>query len=496
MGAGRQFLFSGALHREKQAAKALAAPKVTFRATPLQVKWMEAISSGLYTILGIGGGIRGTKTFACISALIVLCRMFPRSRWAIVRTDLQTIRRNVIPSMEKLRLMSGGFVGELNQSIWTYTCANGSQIILFAESFDTDKELDRWKGLEVNGFDLEEANELNEKSANKAIERAGSWIIPATDDDPAPRQPPPLVLCNFNPCANWPRRWFYEPWRSNSMKKGYFFLPATIADNPYATDAYKESLKNLPEAEYNRFVKGEWDFVDDPDQLIKSEWVWAARNVEPDLTGPGRIGADIARFGDDNSSIYRTLGNTLVKTITMRHFDTIRVGTVIVNEAVENNVKPEHVKVDVVGLGAGSVDYARTKLKFPLREFVAGGKPVERNVEHSYLPSEFRFYDLRSQAWYECREKLRTGKLSLFMRDGQGQEIPLPEKLVGDLSTPRYEITRDKVIKVESKTDIKARLGRSTDDGDAYVMAVFDMPEVPRDPVLGPGSMTFVDYGY
>jgi hypothetical protein len=53
--------------------------------------------------------------------------------------------------------------------------------------------------------------------------------------------------------------------------------------------------------------------------------------------------------------------------------------------------------------------------------------------------------------------------------------------LVQDLLAPRYEITGDKVISVESKKTIKVRIGRSTDYGDAVVMAAFDLPKVlPR----------------
>src|SRR4051812_6403183 len=161
-------LFGPALASANKKAQEAKAKILSFTATPLQVKWIEAIMSGDYNFLGIGGGIRGTKTFACISALILLCRIYPRSRWAIVRKDLPTIRRNVIPSMDKLRIMSGGFVGELNMSTWSYNCANGSILILFAEQFIQDPELERWKGLEVNGFDLEEGSELAEKSFNKA----------------------------------------------------------------------------------------------------------------------------------------------------------------------------------------------------------------------------------------------------------------------------------------------------------------------------------------
>lgn len=458
------------------------AGRISFKATPLQVRWIEAITSGMYRFLGIGGGIRGTKTFACLSAIILLCKVFPRSRWAVVRKDLPTLRRNVVPSMEKLRQMSGGFVGPLNQSIWTYTCANGSEIILFPEQILQDPELERWKGLEVNGFDLEESSELSEKSANKAIERAGSWVIPDNEDGTKAEQPPPLVLFNFNPCPNWPRKWFFEPYKNGTIKAPYFFLPATIADNPYASEEYKESLKYLPPEEYKRFVLGEWDFVDDPDQLIKVEWIWSSLNVEI-FDGPSRMAADIARFGDDSTTVVKIRGNQLRTMLKIRHFDTQKVGQKVVTLAnvPEFVVEGKNVVVDSVGLGAGVLDYCRAH-GLPAREFIAGAKPVTR--QNTF----FKFKDLRSQAWWEFREKLRLGQFSLQMVDEKGEAVPLPEKLVGDLSTPRYEISGDKLITVESKEDIKKRIGRSTDDGDAVVMAAFDMPAmVPR--AILPGSV-------
>lgn len=484
-------LFGPALAAAQKKAKEAKAKVASFIATPLQVVWIEAVLSGKYNFLGIGGGIRGTKTFACISVLIILCRIFPRSRWAIVRKDLPTIRRNVLPSMDKLRIMSGGFVGELNMSTWTYPCANGSVLILFAEQFIQDPELERWKGLEVNGFDLEEGSELNEKSFNKAIERAGSWIIPPTPEDPTPQQPAPLVLVNFNPCANWPRKIFYMPWKMGTMEAPYFFLPATIADNPYATEAYKASLKHLPPEEYRRFVEGEWDFVDDPNQLIKSEWIWNARNIDPS-DGPNRLGCDVARYGDDYTSIARMKGNALVQLISIKHYDVITVGTSLLNEAGrrEAPVNASDVRVDVVGLGAGTVDYCRKKGLW-VTEIVAGAKPIERPLNSP--GSFFKYKNLRSQMWWEFREKLREGRFSFNIRDKHGKELPLPEKLVGDLASVRYEISGDKVIEVESKDDIKLRLGRSTDDGDAVVMAAFEVPPAPRKPVL-PGTITYTGY--
>jgi len=475
----------------RRQAEAAMRPPVGFTATPVQEKWINAIMSGDYRFLGIGGGIRGTKTFACLAAVIVLSRVFPRSRWAIVRKDLPTLRRNVVPSVEKLRLMGvRSFVGELNMSSWIYQCANGSEILLFPEQITQDPTLERWKGLEVNGFVLEESSELSEVAANKAIERAGSWIIPPTQDNPRPEQPPPLVMCSFNPCNNWPRRWFYEPWKANTIAAPYFFQPATIADNPYATEEYKESLKFLPPEEYKRFVMGEWEFIDDPRQLIKTEWVWDALNVEI-VDGPGMMGVDVARYGDDKTKIAKVRGNHLRKLITAEKTDVPTVTTLVLNEAndLESPVEGKNVKIDGIGVGGGVVDNCR-KSKLKVREFIAGAKEYVRRDARGKPLSVLHFKDLRSQAWWEFREKLRLRQVCLQMVDSKGNPITMPAKLIGDLTAPRYEVSGEKVVTVESKEELKEpdRLGRSTDDGDAVVTAYFDMPPEPVHSIL-PGTV-------
>jgi hypothetical protein len=477
---GKRYLFEKLLKQESNPDE----PVVTFKAWPKQAEFIEAVLSGKYSYLAMGGGIRGTKTIGCLATLCILCRMYPRSRWAVVRKDLPTLRRNVLPAMEKMRLWSGGFVGPLNQSTWTYTCANGSVIIMFAEQFTQDPELERWKGLEVNGFDGEDCSELNEKSAFKMIERAGSYIIPATPQDPTPRQPPPLILANMNPCANWPRKWWFDKWKMGTIQgTPYYFLPCSIEDNLQATDEYKESLKNLPKEEYDRFVLGEWDFVDNPKQLIKAEWVWDARNVEPIITGTRKMGADIARYGDDWTSLYIMQGNQLRKTVSIKHFDTNEVGQSILNLAndPEHPIAGRNVRVDAIGQGAGVLDYCRNK-GLPVYEFISGAKAIPR-------PGQvFQFRNLRDQMWWEGREKLRKREVSLYFADARGNEVPLPEKLVGDLTSIEYEIVNDKEVHVQPKDEVKDVLGRSTDDGDAFMMMLMDLPDVAPRPKR-PGSI-------
>jgi phage terminase large subunit len=454
--------------------------------SPKQSKFVEAVLSGKYRLLAMGGGIRGTKTFAVLIVLIILCKIYPGSRWAIVRRDLPTLRRNTIPSIEKIRLLTGGFLGQLNQSTWTYTCRNGSEIILFPESFQQDPELERWKGLEVNGFALEEADELAEASLNKARERAGAYIIPdPKTGQPAPNQPKPIVLCTFNPTPRWPMRLFFEPYMAGTIKPPTFYLPATIADNPWAGEEYKEGLKDLPEPEYKRFVLGDWTALDDPHQLIKFEWLIKARNVEP-MDGTRRLGLDSARYGDDYTVFALVNGNHVEKMDEIKYMDTTEQGQLAAKWIIDHDIDQQYVHIDSVGLGAGAFDTLKHLGFKKIREIVAGAKPVERKVKGK-LESMFRFKDLRSQMWWEFREKLRLGMFSL----PEG----LPHKLITDLTAVTYEIDADKFIKVKSKDDIKEDIGRSTDYGDALVMAAFDLPPAPRVPVLTPSVSSYTFSG-
>jgi len=159
----------------------------------------------------------------------------------------------VLPSFNKLRPTA--FCSQVNQSDWTVTCRNGSQILFFSESLQEDPDFDRWKGLEVNGFVLEEANELlgEERTFAKAIERAGSWIVP---NGP---QPKPLILLTCNPSPGWLKDRFYDPWVAGTLEAPYYFLPALPKDNPHLPADYLASLDNLPEAQYRRFVQGQWE---------------------------------------------------------------------------------------------------------------------------------------------------------------------------------------------------------------------------------------------
>ncbi len=243
--------------------------QVLFEPFPNQLKFIEAVFDKKHRYILFGGGIRGGKTFAGLGALIMLCKAYPQSRWAIVRDSLPTLKRNTIPSFSKI--CPKGFIKSYNQDQQVVTFTNGSQILFFAENYDDDKELNRWKGLEVNGFLLEEANELQELSFYKAIERAGSHIPPD-----GCTKPKPLVLLTCNPSWSWVKTEFYDKHKAGCLPPDYLYIPSLITDNSFITsDAdYMSSLENLPLMQYEIYVKGNWDI-----NLNEYPWLHAFRDT-------------------------------------------------------------------------------------------------------------------------------------------------------------------------------------------------------------------------
>lgn len=427
-------------------------------ATPKQLKFFEKVlgwnGERPHKYVLYGGAVGGGKTYAALMLLFLLCKVFPGSRWGLVRKDLPTLKRNTLPSFYKIR--PEGFVGDINKSDWTCKCANGSEIVIFPEGIREDPDLDRWKGLEVNGFILEEAGELSEKTFHMAMQRSGRWTVEG-------EQPLPYVIATCNPTKNWIKRMFYDRWKLGSIEHPWAYVPATKEDNPHLDPEYKASLEHMKEVDpigYQRFVLGDWDVADDPEQLITWEMVAEAFDL-PVLEGKQSLGVDVARYGGDRSVIARKQGNAIVDVEVFVGRTVDQVADLAQARILELSVEPKLVGVDSVGLGAGVVDILVSR-GLNVTEVKSGGRAEDFEV------SAFDFKNLRSQMWHYFRELLRRKDISLA-------RVPqrYRQELLEDLTSPKYWINADRVLEVEGKDKIRKRLGRSTDVGDAVIYAAF-----------------------
>jgi hypothetical protein len=207
---------------------------------------MNAIASEKYSFILYGGAMGGGKTFWGLSALLIMCEIFPKSRWCVVREDMEKIRTTTIPSFKKLNPS-----GKLRESPYEYTHPNRSVILFKGENYDNDKELQWLKGLEVNGFLFEEINECQEMTFDLAFSRAGRW-----ECDPRPK---PIILGTCNPTNNWVKTRVFDRWKNGTLPNKWLYIPAKMTDNPMLTEDYHENVKNMPRYQYEVFVNGDWE---------------------------------------------------------------------------------------------------------------------------------------------------------------------------------------------------------------------------------------------
>lgn len=161
------------------------------------------------------------------------------------------------------------------------------------------------------------------------------------------------------------------------------------------------------------------------------------------------IGVDVARFGDDSSVIQVRVGKKADEPMFFKGVDNMAlVGHL---SQLCDRIKPDAVFVDA-GRGEGIIDRMR-QLGYYVHEINFGSTPTNPH----YLNKRMEMWDLMKE-W--------------IVAVGQ---LPNTTELKSDLVTPTYSFDAQNRMKLESKEDIKKRLGRSTDSSDALALT-FAMP--------------------
>jgi len=222
---------------------------------PKAAEFVNAVLSEKYRVIIYGGAIRGGKTFSALASLVLMSKRYPGSRTAIIRKDLEVLRKNTLPSCEKA--IPSNFVKRFKgDPHFEWTFHNGSKMFFFAEGYEKDKEFHRWNGLEMNFVLLEQVEELQRTALEKSLERAGSYVIPNGE------QPKPVVIMTVNPTKTWAKEMIYERWKDGTLPSTWLYIPASIEDNPNIPSSFLDSLqelKRLNPIKYQQFVEGDWE---------------------------------------------------------------------------------------------------------------------------------------------------------------------------------------------------------------------------------------------
>lgn len=248
------------------------------------------------------------------------------------------------------------------------------------------------------------------------------------------------------------------------------FIPARLEDNPdLLRTGYAATLEAMPEPlrsmlRYGDMLAGR---VDDAWQLIPTRWVVESQRrwVERQKAGLGAVnavGVDVARGGAAKTVLAPRHGTTIAPLIRRDGKDTPD-GQSVVALLVPYGTVP--VNIDATGIGSSAYDVARMSGLSHVNAILAANAAYWRDPK---LP-ELRFTNTRAAMMWKVR--------SLLDPEGGPPEsrlaLPPDPELLADLTAPRYAL-RAAGVQVESKDDIRERIGRSTDAGDAVALACWE----------------------
>jgi len=420
--------------------------------SPKQGQALKKLLDSIIEFILYGGGANGGKSWIGCLWLIMLCLKYPGTRYFIGRESLKKIRESTFITFQKVCKYY-----KICRTEWNYNgqdsfieFSNGSRIdFLDLRYLPSDPLFERYGSIEYTSGWIEEGGEVH----FDAFDTLKSRINRHMNDEYGIIG---KIFITCNPKKNWMYHGFYKPWKFGNLAANRAFIQALVGDNIFrAKDAIKKLHEIENEAKKQRLLFGNWDYDDDPEQLINFLWIEEAFEVEL-IPGKRIMSVDVARYGDDSTTFGHGSGNVFEEIEAFQKLSITNTANKTMQRINDRVIDADNVGIDAVGLGAGVVDILDDK-GFMTKEIISG----EKAMDHPKL-KKYSFTNLRSQMWWVAREMLRNKEVRL----DKGARAA---KLLEDLTAPRYEIRGDKQIKVESKDEIKKRIGRSTDYGDAFV---------------------------
>lgn len=316
-------------------------------------------------------------------------------------------------------------------------------------------------------------------ATNPPTSAEGEWIVrwfaPWLDPThPLYPYPPGKLLWYFREEDNFV--WFTEkpePRLSGHGKPvkalSRTFIRAWLTDNPdYAESGYKDRLASLPTELRRRYEMGDFTvgLKDDEWQVIPTAWVIAAQERWQPQGFRGMtmsaIAIDPAGGGSDREAIAYRYGAWCGQVQTHKGDDTAD-GSKTAARLFTARRDQCQVLVDVGGGYGGAVSLRLRDNDIEAKRF-NGAEASNRKTRDKALA----FANKRAEAWWRFREELNPDQ-----EGGSAIQIPPDPELRADLTAPRWEL-RAKGIQIEGKEDIRKRLGRSPDKGDAVVMCFME----------------------
>ncbi len=197
------------------------------------------------------------------------------------------------------------------------------------------------------------------------------------------------------------------------------------------------------------------------DGLIPIAWIRDAQQRKIEATGNPVFGVDVGG-GGDRSVTFSNRGGHFRRVRRSEKPDTMDTLEDLMADA--EDLGCTDIRVDEIGIGKGLCDAGKRHETAKRLKIKVRGINVGKNAR-----DKVHFHNLRAQGFWGLRELFREGLIDIDPDD---------EDLAADLVELRYARQAGR-IKIEEKAQVKVRLGRSPDDGDAIMLSSLEKKHMP-----------------
>jgi len=250
------------------------------------------------------------------------------------------------------------------------------------------------------------------------------------------------------------------------------FIPSSVQDNPFLLKTgYESTLQALPEPLRSQMLLGDYKagVEDSAWQLIPTDWIDAAmgRWTEEGKKGPmDSAGVDVARGGRDKTVVSTRFGTWYDRIKALPGAQTPN-GAAAAGFVVSCIRDKAVVHVDALGVGGETIGHLETN---GIQVDAVVGYDTDSCLgQYDKATGRLRFRNRRAMIHWRFRE-------SLDPVTGDKIALPPDPELKADLCAPLWKLTAGGIL-VEEKDEIKKRIGRSPDKGDAVIYASICTPK-------------------
>lgn len=261
-----------------------------------------------------------------------------------------------------------------------------------------------------------------------------------------------ITLSNLTKNSGWTYRSHFDQVESESFIKLHWSGEQSELIPPSYLEALAKRYGGRDNNNYRVSVLGMAPTVDD-DSLIPYLWIEDASNRMPFIQTNVDIvlGCDIARSGADSTIVCIRQGKNVLAFEKVNEIETFQTTVAILK--IARKYKASYICIDSLGIGAGVFDSVRASF------------PKTYAVENSRRSNEpEKYFNLRAECFYRLRLAFESGTMSVPADDNE---------LKVQLSSIKFTDELGK-IKIESKKEIKKRLGgESPDIADSLAISFF-----------------------